>query len=58
MADEEKKNLKNEQGAEGSRNEKPRRKLAVVFHSQNSVNHKNHALGKTAGTKPAGAKSA
>ncbi len=25
-----------------------KKKLAVVFHSQNSVNHKNHPLGKTA----------
>ena len=24
-----------------------KKKLAVVFHSQNSVNHKNHPMGRT-----------
>ena len=33
--------------------EPKKKKLAVVFHSQNSANHKNHPLGKLSGKRPA-----
>ena len=33
-----------------------KKKLAVVFHSQNSVNHKNHPLGRTQFSEKAKAK--